>query len=160
MDMNAADAASPVSTSFDGGTETDREQLLFLHHEYLRANDDLDYERLKNVWDDNPENRHYNTNGHTYDGLPDWENIWNFYRPQFRLISPYSPGRVRIVVRGDMACITADYVSRHKEWIGRTSEHNPSYYRATQVAVRTEGGWKVIHAHFSVQDTGPRPDRV
>lgn len=150
----------PVSLSYDGGSETDREELLRLHHTFLHANDDLDYQELCTVWDSDPDNRHFNTNGHTYRGLADWENIWNFYRPQFRRVGPYSPGRLRITVRGDMACLAADYVKRDKEWVGHSPAHNPPFYRATQVAVRTETGWKVVHAHFSVQDDGPRPDEA
>jgi hypothetical protein len=60
-----------------------------------------------------------------------------------------------------MALIAADHVGRFKEWIGEEGEmrHNPPFYRATQVAVRNDdGSWRVVHAHFSIQETGVRPD--
>ncbi|MEV7011217.1 nuclear transport factor 2 family protein [Streptosporangium sp. NPDC051022] len=147
-----------VSVTFDGGDDEAREALVELHHRFLRANDHLDYEALTQAWDDTPTNRSFNTNGFTYENLADWENIWNFYRPKFKLLGPYSPGRLHIIIRGDMACLSADYVSRDKAWVGDGEVHNPPYYRATQVAVRSADGWKVVHAHFSVQGEGERPD--
>lgn len=156
--MTQAVPEEKVSVTFDGGTEDDRDALVKLHHAFLLANDYLDYEALTRIWDPASTNRHFNTNGFTYENLADWENIWIFYRPQFKLLGPYSPGRLHIIVRGDMACLSADFVARNKEWIGNTEEHNPPYYRATQVAVRTGDGWKVVHAHFSVQGQGVRPD--
>lgn len=158
--MSSNTAEHPVSTTFDGGSEEDRHQLERLHNDFLRANDVLDYEALCQVWDSTATNRHFNTNGFTYENLADWENIWNFYRPQFKLVGPYTPGRLHVIIRGDMACLSADFVSRNKEWIGNTEVHNPPYYRATQVAVRTDAGWKVVHAHFSVQGAGVRPDQA
>jgi hypothetical protein len=149
-----------VAVTFDGGTNADQNALVELHHAFLLANDHLDYEALKKVWDSSSSNRHFNTNGFTYENLADWESIWNFYRPQFKLLGPYSPGRLHVIVRGDMACLSADYISRDKEWIGHSEVHNPPYYRATQVAVRGDAGWKVVHAHFSVQAEGERPDLV
>lgn len=156
--MSNTAAGEKVSTTFDGGSEDDRDALVRLHHAFLIANDHLDYEALCEVWDPTPTNRHFNTNGFSYENLADWESIWNFYRPQFKLVGPYGPGRLHVIIRGDMACLSADYVSRDKEWIGHSTVHNPPYYRATQVAVRTEDGWKVVHAHFSVQGEGGRPD--
>ena len=158
--MERATLDEKVSVTFDGGTQEDRDALLKLHHAFLAANDDLDYDALTRIWDSTETNRHFNTNGFTYENLADWENIWNFYRPQYRLLSKYSPGRLHVIVRGGMACLSADYVSRHKQWIGHSEEHNPPFYRATQVAVRTGDGWKVVHAHFSVQGEGNRPDRT
>ena len=86
--------------------------------------------------------------------------VWDYYRVRFRLIRPYGAGNIRIVVRGDMAVVAADGVSRTKEWIGKPEEtHNPKRYRTTQVCVREGGRWKVVHAHFSEQGEGLRPDQ-
>ena len=77
-----------------------------------------------------------------------------------RLIKPYGAGNIRIVVRGDMAMVAADGVSRTKEWVRRPEDvHNPKRYRTTQVCVRKDGRWQVVHAHFSEQTEGLRPDQ-
>lgn len=147
------------SVTFDGGSDETRAELLELWHSFLRANDDLDFELLTSVWDPDPDNVYFNTNGHTYYGLADWSNIWDFYRPQFRRLKPYTMGDTKIVVRGDTALIVAEHVARYKEWIGHSAEHNPPDYRSTSYLERKDGRWLVVHAHFSPHDPGPRPDR-
>jgi ketosteroid isomerase-like protein len=151
---------STDTVEFDGGSDADRRELLAVHHGFLAANDPLDPAMLRKVWDDEPGRVFFNTNGHTYHGIDDWLKVWDYYRVRFRLIRPYGPGHIRIAVRGDMAMIAADGVSRTKEWVGKPEEiHNPKRYRATQVCIRTDGKWKVVHAHFSEQDEGVRPDK-
>ena len=146
--------------SVDGGTDADRRDLLAIHHGFLAANDPLDPDMLRKVWDDDTTRAFFNTNGHTYQGLDDWLKVWDYYRVRFRLIRPYGAGNIRIIVRGDMAVVAADGVSRTKEWIGKPEEtHNPKRYRTTQVCVRKDGRWKVVHAHFSEQVEGLRPDQ-
>jgi ketosteroid isomerase-like protein len=144
---------------FDGGSPADQAALLALHHAFLAANDPIDNDMLRKVWSADPENLFFNTNGYTYYGLEDWLKVWDYYRPRFKVLQPYTPGDVRGIVRGDMAAIVADYVGRNKTWVGSESSHNPRYFRATQIAVREAGGWKVIHAHFSEGNLGPRPEQ-
>ena len=145
---------------FDGGSTADHEALLAVHHGFLAANDPLDPGMLRKVWDNDPSRAFFNTNGHTYQGIDDWLLVWDYYRPRFRLIKPYGAGNIRIVVRGDMAMVAADGVSRTKEWVGRPEDvHNPKRYRTTQVCVRKDGRWQVVHAHFSEQTEGLRPDQ-
>jgi ketosteroid isomerase-like protein len=144
---------------FDGGSAEDQAALLAVHHAFLAANDPIDADMLRTVWSADPDNLFFNTNGYTYYGLDDWLTVWDYYRPRFKMLKPYSPGDVRVVVRGDMAAITADYVGRNKTWVGGEASHNPRYYRATQIARREEDGWKVVHAHFSEGNLGPRPEQ-
>jgi ketosteroid isomerase-like protein len=148
------------SVTFDGGTERDRQELLDLWRAFLTANDDLDFELLATLWDESPGNVHFNTNGFTYYGLADWSNIWDFYRPQFRRLKPYSMGDTKIIIRGDTALILAEHVARYKEWVGGEFEHNPPDYRATQFLERKDGRWLVTHAHFSPHGEGLRPDQT
>ncbi len=151
---------NPEVVSAKGGSEADQRALLALHHGFLEANDVLDYDHLCRIWSADPDAIHFNTNGYSYDGLADWENIWNFYRPRFKLNAPYGPGKVRIFVSGDMGYVVADSVARHKDWIGEGEIlHNPPHFRSTQVCVREQDGvWRVLHAHFSVQEDGVRVD--
>jgi len=149
-----------VQISFDGGSEEDRRGVLEIYRIYMEANDIMDYDLLCTVWDGGPDNLFFNTNGYSYDGLKDWQNIWDFYRPQFKLLSEYGPGRLHVTIRGDMACIAADSIARHKDWVGGSLHHNPPFYRATKVLVRQGAAWKVVHAHFSVQGEGARPDKA
>ena len=133
--------------------------MLAVHHAFLAANDPIDADMLREVWSDDPSNLFFNTNGYTYYGLDDWLRVWDYYRPRFKMLKPYTPGDVRGIVRGNMAAIVADYVGRNKTWIGSESSHNPRYYRATQVVQRGPHGWRVIHAHFSEGNLGPRPEQ-
>jgi ketosteroid isomerase-like protein len=154
------DNYAKAKITFDGGTEQDRQDVLMLYHVYMLANDYLDFDLLKTIWDDSPDNLFFNTNQHTYEGLSDWENIWNYYRPKFKLEKPYYPGRLHVVIRGDMAMIAADGVERYKSWVGgKQNQHNPPAYRATKVLVKKNGAWRVIHSHFSVQGEDVRPDK-
>jgi len=163
LERYEADRATPdPPPTFDGGTETDRRQVLELHHRFLAANDALDGEALRRVWSDDPGCLFFNSNGHTYAGLEDWLAIWDHYRTRIRALRPYKPGSVRIVIRGDMALIAADRIARYFDWI--TTDPVPSlfewpYVRHTQVCVREAGAWKIIHAHFSMASPGPRPDQ-
>ena len=154
------DAYANVKVTFDGGSKKDREDILLLYHTYMLANDYVDFDLLKTIWDDDPNNLFFNTNQFTYEGLSDWENIWNYYRPMFKLESPYGPGRLRIVIRDDMAMVAADKVMRHKSWVGGPQNfHNPPHYRATKIFIKKAGEWRVVHSHFSVGADGVRPDK-
>jgi ketosteroid isomerase-like protein len=157
------DVYKNVKVTFDGGSEKDRQDVLMLYHTYMLANDHVDFDLLKTVWDDNPDNLFFNTNQFTYEGLSDWENIWNYYRPKFKLESPYYPGRLRVVIRDDMAFVASDGIKRFKSWVGGAQNfHNPPDYRSTKVLLKDKGGkWRVVHSHFSVgpEEGQIRPDK-
>lgn len=157
--LTLPDRYTGLDLHVDGGSAQDLRELLVAYHTYMVANDHLDFDLLSTIWDAGEEHLFFNTNGHTYEGLTDWENIWNFYRPQFDLVSPYLPGRLRVGIEPELAFIASDQVVRFKRWVGGVLEHNPTTYRSTLVLRRREDGWRVVHAHFSEEDTGPRPDR-
>ena len=62
-----------------------------------------------------------------------------------------------------VALITDDHVGRFWKWAGQETEPDfltdKPYIRATQVCLRTQGRWQVVHAHFSSGRTGKRPDQ-
>lgn len=154
------DVYSKVKVTFDGGSEKDRQDILLVYHTYMLANDYIDFELLSTIWDDGPDNLFFNTNQYTYESLADWENIWNYYRPKFKLESPYYPGRLRIVIRGNMAAVAADGIKRFKSWVGGPpNQHNPNEYRATKILLKDSGEWRVVHSHFSVGGEDVRPDK-
>jgi ketosteroid isomerase-like protein len=148
---------------FDGGSEEDRRALLTLYYDFRLANDGLDGEALRRVWSASQDTVFFNTNGHAYHGLDDWLRIWDHYRSRLQLVRPGGAGTIRILVRGDMALITDDHVGRFWKWAGQETEPDfltdKPYIRATQVCLRTQGRWQVVHAHFSSGRTGKRPDQ-
>jgi hypothetical protein len=90
-------------------------------------------------------------------------NIWTHYRTRLELVRPGGSGRIHVLIRGDMALITDDRVGRYWRWRGRAAQPNflvdKPYVRATQVCLKQDGRWRVVHAHFSSGRTGPRPDQ-
>lgn len=156
-----------------GGTAEDQRALRDLHHRFLAANDVLDHGQLDGIWSFGPENWYFNLNGYNFYGVEDWHRIWDFYRSRFALVAPYDPGRLQIRIHGDLGFVAAEYIGRTKRWSGTTDagdspveQHSQrfaedlAHYRSTQVCERTADGWKVVHAHFSVQELGPRPDQA
>lgn len=149
---------------FDGGSAVDQQAVLHVHHRWCAALDALDNDALREIWSSDTRDCFFNANGLTYYGADDWAvHAWDYYRPMFRLLEPYGPGRVKVVIRGDMAYVAADWVRRTKEWLGQpeAAAYNIPYYRISQVCVRDDGGaWIVRHAHLSEQSTSPRPDEL
>jgi ketosteroid isomerase-like protein len=155
-----------------GGSAEDQQALRDLHHRFLAANDVLDYSLLDPLWSTGPEHWYFNLNGYNFYGVEDWHHIWDFYRPRFALVAPYSPGRLQIRVDGDMGFVAAEYIGRTKRWTGADAATSAvethskqfaedlAHYRSTQVCQRTAEGWKVVHAHFSIQELGARPDQT
>jgi SnoaL-like protein len=148
---------------FDGGSAEDRDALLRLYWDFRLANDGLDNQALRRLWDADPGHVFFNTNGHAYHGLEDWLHIWDHYRTRLQLVKPGGCGTIRITVRGDMALITDDRVGRYWRWMGREEEPGflaeKPYIRATMACLRGADGWRMIHGHFSSGRTGKRPDQ-
>ena len=146
---------------WDGGSETDRKQLLEVHKRFFRSHDSsFDAAGLRTVWSDDDNCIFFHSNGYTYWGLDDWLKAWDYYRPRLRLTKPSVPKELTIIVRSEMAVIIADHIERYWDW--RANEPRPAhtagspYFRATQVCVRERDQWKVVHAHFSSGYEGPR----
>jgi ketosteroid isomerase-like protein len=153
-------SAAPI---FDGGTQEDQDALLKLYYDLRLANDALDKQALRKVWSTDPGCIFFNTNGHAYHGIEDWDHIWDHYKTRLRLQKPGGSGTIRITIRGDMALVTDDDVGRYWEWTGAKQQPDflvdKPYMRATQVCLKEKDGWRVIHAHFSSGRRGKRPDQ-
>jgi hypothetical protein len=141
--------------TFQGGSEADREALLRLYYEFRLINDALDGHRLRTIWNADPRNVFFNSNGHTYYGLDDWLFLWDHYRPRLRVAKPGGSGHIHIVIRENMGLIVDDHSGhgRTREWTGsrgRPATVDNACSRVTMVCVREDATWKVLHAHFSI----------
>jgi SnoaL-like domain len=155
---------NPAEPIFDGGGEEERREILDLYYAFLRANDALDIETLRTLWSPDPSNVYFNTNGYTYHGLEDWTNIWRHYRGRLTLDKPSPSGQIRLTIRDGMALLTDDRLGRFRGYVAGKEEpdiafNQQPYVRLTNVYLKENGEWRVIHAHFSSGHDGPRPDQ-
>src|SRR5690606_36267536 len=111
---------SPVVT-FDGGSPEDQKAVLEAFEAFWRANNTLDIPSLVKLWSDNPEYVFFNSNGFNYHGLEDWLGVWRYYGPRFRCVKEATLGRVRVMIRGDMAVVTDAGVNRVYEQTADTT---------------------------------------
>jgi hypothetical protein len=155
---------NPAEPIFDGGSEDERREILDLYYAFLRANDALDIETLRTLWSPDPRNVYFNTNGYTYHGLEDWTNIWRHYRGRLTLDKPSPSGQIRLTIRDGMALLTDDRLGRFRGYVSGKEEPDIAfsqqpYVRLTNVYLKENGEWRVVHAHFSSGHDGPRPDQ-
>jgi hypothetical protein len=148
-----------------GGSASDRKRLLQLLDEYIVANAAFDWEALKPIWSELPEATFYNLNGHTYNGADHWRRLWAFYKQNVEG-SYWTPFDIGGVVTGEMAVIWCHRNSR-RHWVGTGRPPREIHYqgdkfitRSTMVFHKEAGNWRVVHAHFSEVDSGPRPGGV
>ena len=148
-----------------GGSEADRKELLRLLDEYIEANADFDLQKLQPIWSEIPEATFFNLNGHTYNGAPHWRRLWEFYKRNVKG-SYWTPFDIGGVVTSEMAVIWCHRHTR-RNWVGKDRPPREIHYegekfitRSTMVFHKQEGKWRVVHAHFSESDLGPRPGGV
>jgi hypothetical protein len=148
-----------------GGSESDRKRLLQLLDEYIVANAAFDWEALKPTWSELPAATFYNLNGHTYNGADHWRRLWAFYQQNVEG-SYWTPFDIGGVVTGEMAVIWCHRNSR-RHWVGTGRPPREIHYqgdkfitRSTMVFHKEAGNWRVVHAHFSEVDSGPRPGGI
>jgi ketosteroid isomerase-like protein len=149
---------------FDGGNEADRRRLIALHEEWLAANNTLDTAAARRLMSTDPTAVFFNINGHTYTGVDHWCRLWDYYRTQFETVEPWRAFDVKVIVRGDMAVITALRRARLRQ-IGRDQPSSfvrdqPLVFRGTIVFVREGDDWKMIHGHFAHTSDGLRPGGI
>ena len=154
-----------MNSTIVGGSAEDREQLLALHEKYLDANARFDWEKLQPLFSLVPEATFFNLNGHTYNGLAHWTELWKFYGRNVRSAywAPYDIGGA---VTGDLAVVWCHRRTR-RQWTGKEPPPRDLNYddrefisRSTMVFRKEEGEWRVMHAHFSPADAGPRPGGI
>jgi ketosteroid isomerase-like protein len=152
-----------------GGTAEDRQEILRLHEKYIDLNARFDWENLQPLWSGAPEAVFFNLNGHTYKGREHWTRLWKFYIQQVQSTywTPYDIGGA---VTGDMAVVWCHRKTR-RVWTGKEPPPRNIHYDGSEfvsrstVVFRKEDGkegatWRVVHAHFSPADSGPRPGGV
>ena len=148
-----------------GGSQRDREQILKLHADYIDANTSFDLAKLEPIWSKAPEALFFNLNGHTYRGRDHWIRLWKFYGQNVSSTywTPFDTGGV---VTGDMAVVWC-HRNTKRQWTGKEPPPKDINYsgqefisRSTMVFRKEVGTWRVVHAHFSPADSGPRPGGV
>jgi hypothetical protein len=165
--MNEANPseAKPSEAKLLGGSESDRKKLLQLHEEYLVANGKFDWDAIEPIWSARPEATFFNLNGHTYNGPEHWSRLWAFYKQNVKG-SYWRPFDIGGMVTDQMAVIWCHRDCR-REWVGQARPPREIHYqgerfisRSTLVFHKEGGDWRVVHAHFSPADSGPRPGGV
>ena len=148
-----------------GGTAEDREAILTLHAQYLDVNTRFDWEHLQPLFSPAPEATFFNLNGHTYNGRDHWTRLWQFYGQHVQS-SYWTPFDIGGVVTGDLAVVWCHRHTR-RQWTGTEPPPRDLHYnntafisRSSMVFRKEEGQWRVVHAHFSPADAGPRPGGI
>ncbi len=148
-----------------GGSAADRADILKVHADYIDVNTRFDWENLQPLFSAAPEATFFNLNGHTYGGREHWTQLWKFYGQQVQS-SYWTPFDIGGVVTGDLAVV---WCHRHtqRQWVGKEPPPRDIHYdnsefvsRSTMVFRKEDGKWRVVHAHFSPADGGPRPGGV
>jgi len=148
-----------------GGSEADREEILRLHEQYIDVNTRFDWEALTPLYSPAADATYFNLNGHTYNGREHWLRLWKFYGRN--VASTYwTPFDIGGVVTGDLGVVWCHRKTRRK-WTGKEPPPRNIHYddsefisRSTMVFRKEDGQWRVVHAHFSPADSGPRPGGV
>jgi ketosteroid isomerase-like protein len=148
-----------------GGSAEDRKEILRLHEAYLDVNARFDWGNLQPLFSPAPEATFFNLNGHTYNGREHWTRLWKFYGANVQS-SYWTPYGIGGAVTGDLAVVWCHRKTRRR-WTGkeppvRDLKYDDSEFvsRSTMVFRKEDGQWRVIHAHFSPGESGPRPGGV
>jgi ketosteroid isomerase-like protein len=163
--MTNEEACIMDDAKLTGGSEADRKEILRLHEKYIDVNTRFDWEGLTPLYSPSPEATYFNLNGHTYNGRDHWIRLWKFYGQN--VASTYwTPFDIGGVVTGDLAVVWCHRKTR-RQWTGKEPPPRNINYdntefisRSTMVFRREDGQWRVVHAHFSPADSGPRPGGV
>lgn len=144
--------------------EKDREAILEVHRRYNEeANVTADTALLAELWDDDPSNVFWNYSGHAYRGLAHWSRLWEYYGPRITFDIPWITWDHNVTINGDAAWVTCLRLHQLR-WIGEEpsplGEPKPQITRSTEILVKNDEQWRVVHAHFSVASLAPRPGNV
>ena len=147
------------------GCEEDRKEILRLHEKYIDVNTRFDREGLTPIYSPSPDATYFNLNGHTYNGRDHWIRLWKFYSQN--VASTYwTPFDIGGAVTGDLGVVWCHRKTR-RQWTGKEPPPKNINYdntefisRSTMVFRKETGQWRVVHAHFSPADAGPRPGGV
>jgi len=149
---------------FDGGSPADRQRLLALHDEWLTANNTLDTAAARRLLTTDATAVFFNINGHAYTGVDHWCRLWDYYRGQFETTEPWTAHDMKVIVRGDLAVISALRTARLRQIGGDPASSfvtdQRMVFRGTLACAREGSDWKIVHGHFSHASDGPRPGGI
>jgi ketosteroid isomerase-like protein len=148
-----------------GGTAQDRAAVLALLERYIDVNARFDWENLQPIFSAEPDAVFFNLNGHTYNDREHWTRLWKFYGANVQS-SYWTPYDIGGTVDGNLAVVWCHRKTR-RQWTGSEPPPRDLHYdnsefvsRSTMVFRKEGGQWRVVHAHFSPADAGPRPGGV
>ena len=149
-----------------GGSESDRKSVLEQQRAYLDANSKFDWEALRDrIWSDAPEATFFNLNGHTYNGRDHWIELWQYYK-QHMATGEWVPYDIGGVIGSDVAVLWCHRKTKLR-WTGsdprpgdKRHEDKDFVSRSTMVFRKQNGGWRVVHVHFSEASSEPRPGGI
>lgn len=153
-------------TKLIGGTESDRKSVLEQQQAYLDANSKFDWEALRDkIWSDAPEATFFNLNGHTYNGRDHWIELWQYYK-QHMATGEWVPYDIGGAIGSDVAVLWCHRKTKLR-WIGsdprpgdKRHEDKDFVSRSTMVFRKQNGGWRVVHVHFSEASSEQRPGGI
>jgi ketosteroid isomerase-like protein len=151
--------AMPEHTvTFEGGSQSDRDEVMRINDLFWEANNTLDIEALEPYWGDVV---FFNSNGAVYHGVEEWKQVWRYYGARFEMTVPAEQSKTTVFMSGDLALICDEGVLRGWNAVDLDQASagivDPQRIRTT-LGLRREGeSWKIIHAHFSTRPEGPRP---
>ena len=133
---------------------------------YLDANSKFDWEALRDrIWSDAPEATFFNLNGHTYNGRDHWIELWQYYK-QHMATGEWVPYDIGGVIGSDVAVLWCHRKTKLR-WTGsdprpgdKRHEDKDFVSRSTMVFRKQNGGWRVVHVHFSEASSEPRPGGI
>jgi ketosteroid isomerase-like protein len=153
-------------TKLIGGSESDRKSVLEQQQAYLDANSKFDWEALRDkIWSDAPEATFFNLNGHTYNGRDHWIELWQYYK-QHMATGEWVPYDIGGAIGSDVAVLWCHRKTKLR-WIGsdprpgdKRHEDKDFVSRSTMVFRKQNGGWRVVHVHFSEASSEQRPGGI
>jgi ketosteroid isomerase-like protein len=149
-----------------GGSAEDRAKVLQLHGDYIDANTRFDWPKVEGLFSGTPESVYFNLNGHTYNGRDHWVRLWKFYGQNVRS-TYWTPYDIKGLVNGGMAVVWCHRKTRRR-WTGSEPPPRDLHYDDNEFVTRStmvfrkedDGEWRVVHAHFSKEESTPRPGGV
>jgi hypothetical protein len=137
--------------------ETDREEILRLHHEWWESNRDMDYDRMRECFVQGDIYYQFNLNGHPYYGIDEKVELWKEFGKGRATIPEFGPDEhQRLEIRGDMAWLACENLVQieAKEDVDLDGMPRTQFrVRSTEIYQRDDGAggarWRMWHHHCS-----------
>jgi hypothetical protein len=164
----ASRAPTRSASAADSAPEQDRLAILAVSKKWWDANRKFSIPMMREAFVGGDKFHGFNLNGHTYYAIDEWVQLWNYLAGVMQPVADPAEGTmaeprdVRLVIRGDMAFLTAESTFTVK--VRSTAPGDSSLlppagqvaripFRATEVFVREDHAgnpvWKMWHFHCS-----------